>query len=283
MDKGVDVAVLGTCNLDFISRVSRFAGADEEINMDQLHQSVGGSAANSALTLTKMGIKTGILTRVGEDYGGNLIRQALAEAGIDTERVISLDKPTGMTFIAVDDLGERSIYVHMGANAHFQLLDEDQVYIEDAKVLHLTGMYWEVAEEASQYAEILSFNPGMLLSSFGLSKLKNTIMKADILFLNQKEARILTGMEPSAGAEYLVEMGVPRVILTMGGDGATLYTPDEIITSPAAETMAIDTTGAGDTFSAAFLASHLQGKDDSECLKRAHLVASQQVKRWGGF
>jgi ribokinase len=283
MCKGVDVAVLGTCNLDFISRVSRFAGADEEINMDQLHQSVGGSAANSALTLTKMGIKTGIMTRVGEDYGGNLIRQALNEAGIHTQRIISLDKPTGMTFIAVDDQGERSIYVHMGANAHFQLLEEDRVYIKDAKALHLTGMYWEVAEEASQYAEILSFNPGMLLSSFGISKLKETISRADMLFLNQKETKMLTGMEPSLGAKFLVEMGVPMVILTRGQEGATLYTQKEIIVSPAMETRVLDTTGAGDTFPAAFLASHLQGKDGFDCLKEANIVASRQVKKWGGF
>ncbi|WJI10082.1 carbohydrate kinase family protein [Methanobacterium sp. CWC-01] len=283
MYKGVDVAVLGTCNLDFISRVSRFAGADEEVNMDHLHQSVGGSAANAALTLSEMGIKTGIMTRVGEDYGGNLIRQALDDAGIGTERIISLDKPTGMTFIAVDDQGERSIYVHMGANAHFQLIDEDRAYIEDAKVLHLTGMYLEVVEEASQHAKILSFNPGMLLSSFGLPELKNTLMRADILFLNQKEAGILTGLEPSAGAEYLVEMGVPRVILTKGREGATLYTPDEIIVSPAVESKVTDTTGAGDTFAAAFLASHLQGKDGRDCLNEANLVASRQVRKWGGF
>jgi ribokinase len=283
MYKGVDVAVLGTCNLDFISRVSRFAGADEEVNMDQLHQSVGGSAANSALTLSQMGITPGIITRVGDDYGGNLIRRSLKDAGIDTERVISLDKPTGMTFIAVDDQGERSIYVHMGANAHFKLQEEDRVYIEDAKVLHLTGMYWEVVEEASQHAEMLSFNPGMLLSSLGFPKLENTIMRTDMLFLNQKEASLLTGMEASAGAGYLVELGVPQVILTRGCAGAALYTPDEIITSPAAETRVTDTTGAGDTFAAAFLASHLQGKDGSDCLKEANLVASRQVEKWGGF
>ncbi len=283
MYKRVDVSVLGTCNLDFISRVSRFAGPDEEVNMDQLHQSVGGSAANSALTLKDMGIKTGVITRVGEDYGGCLIRQSLTDNGIGIERVISMDEPTGMTFIAVDDQGERSIYVHMGANAHFELLDDDKAYIEDAKALHLTGMYWEVVEESSQHANILSFNPGMLLSSFGLSKLKNTIKRADILFLNQKEAKILTGMEPSAGAELLVEMGVPRVVLTRGRDGAALYTPEEKIISSALETTVLDTTGAGDTFAAAFLASHLQGKDDEECLNQANLSASQQVEKWGGL
>jgi sugar/nucleoside kinase (ribokinase family) len=283
MYKRVDVAVLGTCNLDFISRVSKFAGPDEEVNMGQLHQSVGGSAANAALTLNDMGIKTGVITRVGEDYGGNLIFSRLKEAGIGTERVVSMDEPTGMTFIAVDDQGERSIYVHMGANAHFELLKEDKAYIGGAKVLHLTGMYWEVVEEASQHAHALSFNPGMLLSSFGLSKLKNTIKRADMLFLNQKEAKVLTGMEPSTGAELLVEMGVPRVVLTMGRDGAALYTPEEKIISLAMETTVLDTTGAGDTFAAAFLASHLQGKDDEECLKEANLTASQQVEKWGGF
>ncbi|MEN6329540.1 MAG: carbohydrate kinase family protein [Methanobacteriaceae archaeon] len=283
MYKHVDVAVLGTCNLDFISRVSRFAGADEEVNMGQLHQRVGGSAANSALTLSLLGIKTGIMTRVGMDYGGNLIRQRLKDEGIGTERIIALDEPTGMTFIAVDDQGERSIYVHMGANAHFELLEGDKTYIEDAKVLHLTGMYLEVVEEASQHAETLSFNPGMLLSSFGLSKLRNTIKQADMLFLNQKEARILTGREPSAGAEFLVEMGVPMVILTRGRDGATLYTPEEIILSPAVEAQVLDTTGAGDTFAAAFLACHLQGNDGEKCLRKANQAASQQVEKWGGL
>ncbi|MDD1763867.1 MAG: carbohydrate kinase family protein [Methanobacteriaceae archaeon] len=283
MYKHVDVAVLGTCNLDFISRVSSFAGADEEVNMDQLHQSVGGSAANSAVTLSDLGVKTGIMTRVGDDYGGNLIRQVLTGQRIGTERIISLDEPTGMTFIAVDNFGERSIYVHMGANAHFELLEEDKVYIEDAEVLHLTGMYREVVEEASQHAEILSFNPGMLLSSFGISKLKETISRADMLFLNQKETKMLTGMEPSVGAKFLVEMGVPMVVLTMGREGAALYTEKGIMVSPAMKTRVLDTTGAGDTFAAAFLACYLQGKDGEECLKQANRTASKQVEKWGGF
>ncbi|MDP3066313.1 MAG: carbohydrate kinase family protein [Methanobacteriaceae archaeon] len=278
-----EVAVLGTCNMDLIIRVSRFAGADEEVNVDQYHQSVGGSAANCAVTLSQLGIRTGVMSRVGKDLWGGLICQELTRKGVLTERIITSDTPTGMSFIAVDDHGERSIYTHMGANIHFKLLKEDITYIKNSKILHMTGMYVEVVEEASQHAKLLSFNPGMLLSSFGLERLKGTIKKVHLLFLNQKEAKVLTGLEPEKAAQLLVEMNIPVVVITRGKDGADVYTKDGFITSPAKKTKALDSTGAGDTFAAGFLARYLQDGDLEECLNQAHLTASRQVGKWGGF
>ncbi|HMK54842.1 MAG TPA: carbohydrate kinase family protein [Methanobacteriaceae archaeon] len=282
MHQEPEVAVLGTCNMDIISRVYRFAGADEEINVDEYHQSVGGSAANCAVTLAQLGIRTGIMSRVGKDFWGDAIHDKLTLNGVLTERLITLDVPTGMSFLAVDDEGERSIYTHMGANAQFELSSEDINYIKNSKALHLTGMYVEVVEEASKHAKFLSFNPGMLLSSFGLDKLRKTIKRAHLLFLNQKEATVLTGVGPEEAADLLLEM-VPVVIVTKGKEGADVYTDDRTITSSAKKTEVLDSTGAGDTFAAGFLERYLQNKDFKECLDQAHQVASRQVERWGGF
>ena len=84
-------------------------------------------------------------------------------------------------------------------------------------------MYIEVVEEASKYANTLSFNPGALLSSYGLDNLEKILKRTDILFLNQKEVTILTGMGCHAGALKLVETGVTLVVVTMGNKGACVY------------------------------------------------------------
>jgi sugar/nucleoside kinase (ribokinase family) len=268
--------------LDIINRVSRFATADDEVNVEDTHQSLGGSGANFAAALSNLGIRTGIMARVGRDYWGDFIFQELSQRGVQTGRLKSLKKATGMSYIAVDDRGERSIYTYMGANAGYELDDEDLNYIRSCRWLHLTGMYIEVVKEASQHAKNLSFNPGMILSSFGLDELESTLKNTDILFLNQKEVTTLTGLKTDDGIELLVEIGVPLVILTRGEYGARAYTKEECISAPSGQANALDTTGAGDTFAAGFIASYLRSKGLKDCLEAANNTAALHIGHWGG-
>jgi ribokinase len=279
----LDVLGLGTCNTDFLMNVSRFSDADDEVDIEKLHISLGGSAANFTVGVSRLGLNAGIMARIGKDQYGEYILSEFKQENINTDRLVPIDEKTGMAFIAVEPKGERSIYTFMGANSKFKLENEDITHIKHSEILHITGMYIEVVEEASKYANILSFNPGALLSSYGLDNLEKILKRTDILFLNQKEVTILTDMGCYDGALELVETGVPLVVVTMGNKGAIVFNKSGQIHYPANKLDVLDTTGAGDSFAAGFIASFYQKKSLNECLKSGNESAANCVSKLGAL
>lgn len=277
------LAALGTCNIDFLMKVPRFSEADDEVDIEDLHISLGGSATNFSIGLSRMGVDVGIICRIGNDNYGEFAARKLEKEGVKTDRLIKISKSTGMAFIAVDSFGERSIYTAMGANAHFKLEKEDIDYIRSSRILHVTGMYKEVVEEASRQANLLSLNPGAALSSYGMNELKEIIKRTHILFLNKKEVSTLTGKDYREGAQELVDMGIPLVVVTCGDQGACLYTPDEIIHTPTIKKESLDTTGAGDAFAAGFIAGFIKNEKLDNCLQMGNKSASACLDNLGAF
>jgi sugar/nucleoside kinase (ribokinase family) len=277
----LDVLALGTCNIDFLMNVPRFAVADDEVDTEKLNVTLGGSAANFALKTSHLGLKTGIMARIGKDNFGNYLSSSFKENNVNTERLIPIDEKTGMAFIAVDHRGERSIYTYMGANSKFELLKPDIQLIKNSEILHLTGMYIEVVEEASKHANILSFNPGALLSSFGMKEMENILARTDILFLNEKEVSLLTGENCSTGAKLLVDAGVKMVVVTLGKAGSKLFTRDQEMHQASNIVKPIDTTGAGDSFAAGFIHGFLRNKDLPNCLKDGNSSALDCLTKFG--
>ena len=279
----LDVLGLGTCNIDFLMNVARFSGADDEVDIENLQVSLGGSAANFVIQVSKLGLNTGIMARIGKDNYGEYIQSELTRENIDAERLVPINEKTGMAFIAVEPDGERSIYTFMGANSKFNLEKDDINYIKHSEILHITGMYTEVVEAASKYANILSLNPGALLSSYGMEFLEKIIKRTHILFLNRKEVTLLTGMEYDDGAKLLVEIGVPMVVVTMGKEGSKVYTKDDQIYYPSSELNVVDTTGAGDSFAAGFISAFYNKKDLKECLIQGTKSASNCITKIGAI
>ena len=277
----LDVLGLGTCNTDFLMNVSRFSAADDEVDIENLQVSLGGSATNFVFEVSRLGLNAGIIARIGNDHNGRYILSEFKRDKINSERLIQIDEKTGMAFIAVEPDGERSIYTFMGANSKLKLEKEDIIQIKRSEILHITGMYIEVVEEASKYANILSLNPGALLSSFGLEALEKIIKRTNILFLNKKEVTLLTGKDYNDGAEKLVENGVPLVVVTMGNAGSKVYSEAGQIHFPANEQNVVDTTGAGDAFAAGFVTAFHNKKNLEECLKLGNKSAETCVTRLG--
>jgi len=277
----MEIVGLGACNIDFIKKVPRFVEPDDEVDINELYQSIGGSASNFTVGLSRLGIKTGIIARIGDDYFGRLAKKEFKKEGVDTERLCTTAEKTGMTFIAVEPKGERSMYTYIGANKKFKLHKKDLNYIKNSNILHITQMYKKVVSEASKHSNFLSFNPGPILSSFKTKKLQKIIKRTNILFLNQKEVNILTGMDIEEGASLLIELGAEMVIVTCGKNGAQLYNQNTTIQSPAKKVEVHDTTGAGDSFAAGFIAAYFRGKELFECLNFANVVASHSVQKFG--
>lgn len=276
-----EVTALGTCNVDFIMKVPRISEADDEVDVEEVKISLGGSASNFAVGLSRTGVDVGIMARIGDDTYGQFAAIKLEEEGVKTDRLLRISESTGMAFIAVDGEGERSIYTSMGANARFKLEKEDVNYIQGSKLLHITGMYKEVVEEAVKHSDLISLNPGTALSSYGIDELEKIIGKAHILFLNKKEAELLTRKGFHEGAKYLVDTGIPLVLVTCGRRGACLYTPDEVIYSSTSKTEPLDTTGAGDAFAAGFISGYIKDEELDKCLEIANQLACDCVGKLG--
>ena len=279
----VDVIGLGACNIDFLQKVPRFVNPDDEVEIKSLQLSVGGSASNFAVGLSRLNVNSGILARIGNDYFGEIAIKEFKKEGVNTDRLIKTNLKTGKVFIAIEPHGERSMYTFIGANKKFKLEKEDIEYIKSSKILHITQMYKDVVEKASKKANTLSFNPGPILSSFGINKLEKIIEKTDILFLNKKEMEILTGADIDKGSSILLDIGAEMVIVTCREQGASLYTKKEIIYSPSKNVEVVDTTGAGDSFAAGFISAFLKNKNLKESLDYANLVASYCVGKCGAL
>lgn len=277
------VLSIGASNLDYILKVPSFVKEDSEMFIEEINTSPGGSALNFAVNLSRLGIRTGLLTRLGNDASGKLIADKLNQEGVDTSHCTKINEKTGMAFISVDDYGKRSIYSFPGANAKLDLKKEEIDYIKSAKLIHLAGVYWEIAGEVAKYASNLSFSPGSLLSSYGVDKLKKVIKRTEFLFLNQREVNILTNYNLDEGAQLLLDEGASKVIITLGNAGAKFYTKDNTFTAPTKKIKALDSTGAGDAFAAGFIFKYLQGEDSKESLEFANQIASSCVKFFGAI
>ncbi|WP_337972174.1 carbohydrate kinase family protein [Methanobacterium petrolearium] len=89
-------------------------------------------------------------------------------------------------------------------------------------------------------------------------------------------------MEWEEGSSFLVDRGIPMVVVTNGREGARLFTEKNVIFSPAKTVPTIDTTGAGDNFAAGFITSYIRGEKPEDCLKFANHIASLCVQKMGG-
>jgi sugar/nucleoside kinase (ribokinase family) len=279
----LDILSLGTCNADFLMKVPNFSGADDEVDIENLKITLGGSATNFAVAVSRLGLNSGIMARIGKDHYGRYIASEFKKEEVNTERLVFIDEKTGMAFIAIGPDGERSIYTFMGANSKFKLEKDDIDHIRRSEILHVTGMYIEVVEEASKHANILSLNPGTILSAYGLKALEKILKRTHILFLNKKEVSLLTGRGCDEGAELLVETGVSLVVVTLGKDGSKVYYEDGQIHHPATELDVLDTTGAGDSFAAGFITAFFNKKELKECLEQGNILSSMCVTNLGAL
>ena len=128
-----DLTCLGTCNIDFISQVPQFAYSEQEVNVEKLHISLGGSAFNFASRISSLSIKTSMLARVGKDFFGELFLNQLKALNIDCSRIMAIEGNTGMAFITITKGAEKSIYSYSGANACFELEKSDIEFIKNSK------------------------------------------------------------------------------------------------------------------------------------------------------
>ncbi|MFH9068082.1 ribokinase [Streptomyces alboflavus] len=284
-----DLLVVGSANADLVTAVERRPGAGETVLGSDLAVHPGGKGANQAVAAGRLGARTALLARVGDDAYGRLLLESQRSAGVDTVGVLVGGAPTGVALITVDPSGDNSIVVAPGANA--RLTPED---VRAAGSLFAAARVVSVQLEIplDTVAEVVRALPEgtrLVLNPSPPAPLPGEVLAAcDPLVVNEHEARVILGGAgadvpdaPEEWAKGLLALGPRSVVVTLGGDGALVAGPDGVARVPSVKVAAVDTTGAGDAFTAALAWRLGAGEDLESAARYAAKVGALAVTRAG--
>lgn len=256
-----------------------------------------GAEFNVAVGLARMGLRSGWVSRLGDDEFGHFLLQYLRAEGVDTSRVRMMpNAPTGVYFKEWRTAGMMRVqyYRHLSAATHMQPEDLDEAYLAGARWLHVSGI--TPALGAGPRAAVLdalararalglstSLDPnfrGRLWSAEEAVAVLHTMAgQTTVLLPSLEEARMLAGAgTPVELAGRLLELGPETVVIKSGPDG--VYYADrsgECGWVPRFNATVLDPVGAGDAFAAGFLTGRLEGKSLVESIRLGHAAAALAV------
>jgi sugar/nucleoside kinase (ribokinase family) len=272
-----DVIVVGDLMVDVSVEAGALArGGDVHGDVRLLP---GGSGANAAVWAAAEGARVRFHGRVGNDVPGRILREALAERGV--EAAISIDEtaPTG-AMLVVREAGERTMVAARGANAG--LAPEHLPSVLDAEAILVSGylLYHEGSEPAALAAlrrasGTVSVDAASwpLIEAYGRDRFFDATRPATLLFANGREAHALTGRDPEGAARELART-FETVCVKVGPRGAFLASRTRLVHAPAPLVPEIDPTGAGDAFDGAFLSALTAGASPEASLRAGCLAGS---------
>jgi ribokinase len=255
----------------------------------------GGSAANTAAWIASTQTPVTLAGVVGDDEAGAARLAELAAAGVICAVRRGEDASTG-SVVVLSNGTERTMLCDRGANALLEPSDVDAA-LDGASHLHLSGyvLFDEASAPAGEHALQVARGRALTtsvdaasaapLSRLGAETFFSRVRRADVLFANQNEARVLTGL--STSPDKLAVALLPRattVVVKCGADGAVWAGADgPVVTAPASPVpTVVDQTGAGDAFAAGYLATWRSGGSPAECLAAGARLGALAVTRFGG-
>ncbi|MEU7088606.1 ribokinase [Streptomyces achromogenes] len=282
-----DLLVVGSANADLVIGVERRPAAGETVLGGDLAVHPGGKGANQAVAAARLEARTALLARVGDDGHGRLLLDSLRAAGVDTVGVLVGGAPTGVALITVDPSGDNSIVVSPGANG--RLRPED---VRTATSLfhasRVVSAQLEIPlETVVEVVRNLAPGSRFVLNPSPPRELPTEVLAAcDPLIVNEHEARVIlgdarVGDDPADWARLLLAKGPRSVVVTLGARGALVCDGSGTALVPSVKVDAVDTTGAGDAFTAALAWRLGAGAGLAEAAAYAARVGAAAVTRRG--
>ncbi len=275
-----------------------------KINSTDVHFSFGGGAANVATTCSRMGLKTGIITRIGKDQIGGAILQEFRANNVATALVQQDPKLfTGFSFIVTTDKKEKEHVAFMSRGANDALhISLNELATEKASWFYITslsGKNWlptlkTIFAVAAKRNIKVAWNPGTLQLQAGKRILAPFLQKTHTLLLNKDEAieLVLSGItlgkknpahlsRPLYLINLLAEWGPKVILVTEGHKGAWAGDGAHVYHQSATRGKVADTTGVGDAFGSAFVSSLWHGNGLPEALKWGALNSGAAIAKIG--
>lgn len=301
----MDVIALGELLIDFTP------SGKSEAGMRIFEQNPGGAVANVLAALSKLGMRTAFIGKVGEDMHGRFLKETLEQFGVDSSGLIMApDVFTTLAFVSLNEKGERdfSFARKPGADTCLRAEELPEALLSETKVFHFgslsltdepaRGATLEAVKKARAAGAVISYDPNYRAPLWkdemtAREQMRSVLDQVDILKISDEETALITDKkEPEQAAAALVERGIPVVVVTLGGDGALVCTKQGAARVSGYACKVVDTTGAGDSFWGGFLYQVVKGgkrpaeitlEDAKAYAAFANGVASLCVEKRGGI
>jgi len=289
-----DVVALGDANVDIIAHFGHLPGKGEDALASSTEIHCGGSAANTAMILARLGVKTSLISRVGPDSWALKVFSCLNDAGVSPSGLQrDATAMTGLMYVVVTPDGERTILGYRGANVY---TDPNQIREEEfqgARLFHLSGYSLladpqrsaalRALEIACRHNLTVTLDPGMAVPQRALDEMRALLPVVDILLPSLGEAQQLTGRaDAEACAQALLDLGVSQVALKLGAQGCLMINRETTFRIPGFVIQARDSTGAGDNFDAGLIAGFLGGLGWHSAAVLGNVLGAMAAARVGG-
>jgi sugar/nucleoside kinase (ribokinase family) len=292
------VVVIGDANVDLVIQLPAH-GQTAKHHQAQLFG--GGSAANTAVGLARLGLPVHFCGAIGQDAYGDWVRQDLQAEGIDLSAMCALPGEfTTIVLAVIAADGDRSLN-HFppdgGAHNRLKVGDLPQDVLGQCAWLHTTGISMRRSPEGDTVLQAMrlaraaggrvSIDLNLRIEAFGsdpatLSKFWEAVRLADVVLgSGQEEMMPLTGAVDEAEAARQLCEGRRIVVARQGPHGALLVTPTQEVHVPAFPVPVVDTLGAGDAFNGGFIYAHLAGKALPDCVRWGNAAAALKITRQG--
>ncbi|MBT2733528.1 ribokinase [Bacillus sp. ISL-7] len=284
------VTVVGSLNFDIIFKQKKLPAIGETYSADNISFCSGGKGANQAVQCAKLGLKTYLVGKIGEDYFGEVLKQNLSKYGVDTTYITTVPTNTGIG--VVNSIEDGSLVATIAKGANYSLtqkdIDQAETIIANSKVVILQ---LEVPIEVVEYTikKAKKYNCYVILNGAPASEISEEALKmVDCFVVNESEASYYAGKEVSSyqEAEKACELLHAKVgqhlIITLGAEGSLIFNGTEKLFIPPNKVKVVETTGAGDSYIGAFAYGKINGMDLREAGNFASKVSSLTVLNIGG-
>jgi len=296
-----DVIALGDTNVDLIARVCSYPVRGGNAFITSFEKFAGGSAANFAVATSRLELKTGFISKVGNDEYGQIVIEEFKKENVDTSHLLIDEKAhTGWVLVIVDEEGERTFFAYREKCADTQLREEDidPDYIRTTKLLYVSGV--SLASEPSQQAALkamkiaknenvkVAFDPNLRLEKWEIpDSFKKPFIKAislsDLVLIGKEEIMALSGEKTlESSVKNVLNLGPEIVAVKLGSEGSKIFSGSgQEVHCPAFKVKTVDTTGAGDAYNAGFIYGYLKKWDLMKVGTFANAVGAIKVTRKG--
>ncbi|GAA2600801.1 sugar kinase [Winogradskya consettensis] len=288
----MDVLVVGDANPDLVLRGDvrpRFGQAEQLLTGADLV--LGGSAAITAAGCARLGLSTTLLTALGDDVFGAITRQRLEERGVALLLARTAPEiPTGLSVILTPDDDDRSILTLPGTIPALRPEDVTDEHLAATRHVHVASLYLQPGLAAGLAGVFARARAAGVTTSLDTNwdpaerwdSIEDILAHTDVFLPNANELRAVTGeQDVDRAAAKLVARGT-TVVMKNGAAGARAWGPDGESSAPGRTVEVADTTGAGDSFNAGFLAGRLAGLPVAEAIRWAAAAGSLSTRAAGG-
>jgi len=277
----------GQCDLDGDNCRICFDYADKIAVDTKTDVPAVGNAANHAVGIARMGLRSAIYTVVGDDVQGHLSEDVFRENGVDP-RYLAFDKEHGTNFSCVINFNaERTILVyHEPRKYQLPALESTKwVYLTSASGDGVDALHGQVEKWLEDNPEVgMAFNPGTHQIHLGKEKLLPLLKRTKALFLNREESAEVLGVDTTDVVELTKmfhEIGVEIMVMTDGPDGSYVSDGKTIQHLGIFDGPVVERTGAGDSYGSGFLSALIHGKDITEAMLWGNANSTSVVTKIG--